>query len=143
MYKPYAVFHPLSWCAGVWLLLFSVSCGLPHFLYYSFLLIKVQPTDLTVAGCGVCMMLPGTILPPGMGVLFFWGYTSVVFRYGRNFSRPMVYCFFKVGNAPVSSYCQPEPFNALFMASTAFCQVTVVPSTFVAPPLSFSGRPLQ
>ena len=32
---------------------------------------KMQPTDLTVAGCGVCMMLPGTILPPGMGVLFF------------------------------------------------------------------------
>ena len=33
----------------------------------------MQPTDLTVAGCGVCMMLPGTILPPGMGVLFFLG----------------------------------------------------------------------
>lgn len=48
------------------------------FSYYSFLLIKVQPTDLTVAGCGVCMMLPGTILPPGMGVPFFWGYTSVI-----------------------------------------------------------------
>ena len=44
-------------------------------------------TDLTVAGCGVCMMLPGTILPPGMGVLFFLGYTSVIFRFGRNFSR--------------------------------------------------------
>lgn len=41
----------------------------------------MQPTDLTVAGCGVCMMLPGTILPPGMGVLFFWGYTSVIFCY--------------------------------------------------------------
>lgn len=48
------------------------------FSYCSFLLIKMQPTDLTVAGCGVCMMLPGTILPPGMGVLFFWGYTSVI-----------------------------------------------------------------
>ena len=47
---------------------------------------KMQPTDLTVAGCGVCMMLPGTILPPGMGVLFFL------------FSHPTVYCsFFKVG----------------------------------------------
>lgn len=33
----------------------------------------MQPTDLTVAGCGVCMMLPGTILPPGMGVPFFIG----------------------------------------------------------------------
>ena len=32
-----------------------------------------QPTDLVVAGCGVCMMLPGTILPPGMGVPFFIG----------------------------------------------------------------------
>lgn len=64
---------------------------------------KTQPTDLTVAGCGVCMMLPGTILPPGMGVLFFLGYTSVIFRYGLNFSRPTVYYFFKVGNAPVSS----------------------------------------
>ena len=65
--------------------------------------IKMQPTDLAVAGCGVCMMLPGTILPPGMGVLFFLGYTSVIFRYGRNFSRPTVYYFFKVGNSPVSS----------------------------------------
>ncbi len=43
------------------------------FSYCSFLLIKVQPTDLAVAGCGVCMMLPGTILPPGMGVPFFIG----------------------------------------------------------------------
>lgn len=33
----------------------------------------MQPTDLAVAGCGVCMMLPGTILPPGMGVPFFIG----------------------------------------------------------------------
>lgn len=64
---------------------------------------KMQPTDLTVAGCGVCMMLPGTILPPGMGVLFFWGYTSVIFRFKRNFSHPTVHCFFKVGNSPVSS----------------------------------------
>lgn len=48
------------------------------FSYCSFLLIKMQPTDLAVAGCGVCMMLPGTILPPEMGVLFFWGYTSVI-----------------------------------------------------------------
>lgn len=30
-------------------------------------------------------------------------YTSVIFRFGRNFSRPMVYYFFKVGNSPVSS----------------------------------------
>ena len=30
-------------------------------------------------------------------------YTSVIFRFGRNFSRPTVYCFFNVGNAPVSS----------------------------------------
>ena len=43
------------------------------FSYCSFLLIKMQPTDLVVAGCGVCMMLPGTILPPGMGVPFFIG----------------------------------------------------------------------
>ena len=62
-------------------------------------------------------------------------YTSVIFRYGRNFSRPMVYCFFKVGNAPVSSYCQPEPFKAVFMALTAFAQVMVTPSTFVASPV--------
>ena len=119
---------PLSWCAGVWLLLFSVSCGLPHFLYYSFLLIKMQPTDLTVAGCGVCMMLPGTILPPGMGVLFFLGYTSIIFRCGRNFSRPTVYCsFFKVGKLlpSLSSYCQPLPLRAAFMAATAVCQVTL------------------
>ena len=34
---------------------------------------KMQTTDLVVAGCGVCMMLPGTILPPGMGVPFFIG----------------------------------------------------------------------
>ena len=34
---------------------------------------------------------------------FFLGYTSVIFRFGRNFSRPTVYYFFKVGNAPVSS----------------------------------------
>lgn len=62
-------------------------------------------------------------------------YTSVISRFGRNFSRPMVYCFFKVGNAPVSSYCQPLPLRTAFMASTAVCQVTVVPSTFVASPL--------
>ena len=30
-------------------------------------------------------------------------YTSVIFRFGRNFSRPTVYYFFKVGNSPVSS----------------------------------------
>lgn len=35
--------------------------------------------------------------------LLYWGYTSVIFRYGRNFFRPTVYCFFKAGNAPVSS----------------------------------------
>lgn len=94
----------------------------------------MQPTDLAVAGCGVCMMLPGTILPPGMGVLFFLGYTSVIFRFKRNFFRPTVYCFFKVGNAPVSSYCHSEPFRAAFMASTAVCHVTV-PSTFVVSPV--------
>ena len=63
----------LSLCARILLLLFSVSCSLLHFrLQYAFL-IKMQPTDLVVAGCGVCMMLPGTILPPGMGVPFFIG----------------------------------------------------------------------
>lgn len=64
----------------------------------------MQPTDLTVAGCGVCMMLPGTILPPGMGVPFF---IVVILRLysvtGGTFSRPTVYCFFKVGSSPVSS----------------------------------------
>lgn len=97
----------------------------------------MQPTDLTVAGCGVCMMLPGTILPPGMGVLFFLGYTSVIFRYGRNFSRPTVYCFFNVGNAPVSSYCQPDSFRAVFICATASNQspsVTLVVSMVVLPP---------
>ncbi len=48
----------------------------------------MQPTDLAVAGCGVCMMLPGTILLPGMGVLFFLGYTSVIFRFKRDFFPP-------------------------------------------------------
>ena len=65
-------------------------------------------------------------------------YTSVIFRCGRNFSRPTVYCsFFKVGKLlpSLSSYCQPLPLRAAFMASTAVCQVTVVPSTFVASPL--------
>ena len=40
---------------------------------------KMQPTDLTVAGCGVCMMLPGTILPPGMGprLMFVAGGTGI------------------------------------------------------------------
>ena len=82
----------------------------------------------------------------GMGVLFFLGYTSVISRFGRNFSRPTVYCsFFKVGKLlpSLSSYCQPLPLRAAFMAATAVCQVTFVPSTFVAPPLSLSGRPLQ
>ena len=86
----------------------------------------MQPTDLTVAGCGVCMMLPGTILPPGMGVLFFWGYTSVIFCCGRNFSRPTVYCsFFKVGRLfpSLSSYCQPLPLRAAFMAATTVCHI--------------------
>jgi hypothetical protein len=60
-----------------------------------------------------------------MGVLFFLGYTSVISRFGRNFSRPTVYCFFNVGNAPVSSYCQLEPAfcKAAFMASTAVCHI--------------------
>ena len=30
--------------------------------------IKMQPTDLTVAGCGVCMIYRAQMLPPGMGV---------------------------------------------------------------------------
>ena len=50
------------------LLLFSVSCSLLHFrLQYAFL-IKMQPTDLVVAGCGVCMIYRAQMLPPGMGV---------------------------------------------------------------------------
>lgn len=63
-------------------------------------------------------------------------YTSVIFRFGRNFSRPTVYCsFFKVGRLfpSLSSYCQPLPLRAAFMAATAVCQVTLWPSTFVAP----------
>ena len=28
---------------------------------------KMQPTDLAVAGCGVCMMLPGTNAPARNG----------------------------------------------------------------------------
>ena len=109
----------------------------------SFLLIKMQPTDLTVAGCGVCMMLPGTILPPGMGVLFFWGYTSVIFCCGRNFSRPTVhYSFFKVGRLlpSLSSYCQPLPLRAAFMASTAVCQSPSV--TIVVPPVPTWSSPM-
>ena len=133
----FAVLNNTCKSAGTLVLLLHIRRhGLPHFLYYSFLLIKMQPTDLTVAGCGVCMMLPGTILPPGMGVLFFLGYTSVIFRCGRNFSRPTVYCsFFKVGKLlpSLSSYCQPLPLRAAFMAATAVCQVTLWPSTFVAP----------
>jgi hypothetical protein len=97
----------------------------------------MQPTDLTVAGCGVCMMLPGTILPPGMGVLFFLGYTSVIFRFKRNFSRPTVHCFFKVGSTPVSSYRHSLPLlsNAEFMAFIAVSHV-IEPSTFVVSPVS-------
>ena len=106
------------------------------------LLIKMQPTDLTVAGCGVCMMLPDTILPPGMGVLFFLGYTSVVFRFGRNFSRPTVYCFFKIGRLlpSLSSYCQPLPLRAAFMASTAVCQSPSV--TCSVPPVPTWSSPM-
>ena len=61
-------------------------------------------------------------------------YYSGSFRCGRNFFRPTVYCFLKVGNAPLSSYRHSEPAfcKALFMASTACFQVTLVPSTFVA-----------
>ena len=86
--------------------------------------------------CGVYMMLPGTILPPGMGVLFFLGYTSVIFCFGRNFSRPTVYCsFFKVGRLlpSLSSYCQPLPLRAAFICVTAFCQSPSV--TIVVPPV--------
>ena len=66
---------------------------------------------------------------------FFLGYTSVIFRYGRNFSRPTVYCFFNVGNAPVSSYCHSEPAlcRAAFICITAFCQSPSV--TIVVPPV--------
>ena len=97
----------------------------------------MQPTDLTVAGCGVCMMLPGTILPPGMGVLFFWGYTSVVFRFGRNFSRPTVYYLFKVGRLSPGSYCHSEPAscNAWFIDIMAVVQVTLLPSTGMVSPV--------
>lgn len=97
----------------------------------------MQPTDLAVAGCGVCMMLPGTILPPGMGVLFFWSYTSVIFRYGRNFSRPTVYYLFKVGRLSPGSYCHSEPAfcNAVFMESMVSSHLTFVPSTCVVPPV--------
>jgi len=34
---------------------------------------KMQPTDLVVAGCGVCMIYRAQMLPPGMGVPFFIG----------------------------------------------------------------------
>ena len=64
-------------------------------------------------------------------------YTSVIFRYGRNFSCPTVYCFFNVGNAPVSSYCQPDSFRAVFICATASNQspsVTLVVSMVVLPP---------
>lgn len=66
-------------------------------------------------------------------------YTSVISRFGRNFSRPMVYCFFKVGNAPVSSYSHSEPAlcRAAFICSTASNQspsVTLVVSMVVLPP---------
>ena len=63
-------------------------------------------------------------------------YTSVIFRYGRNFSRPTVHCFFKVGNTPVSSYRHSLPLlsNAEFMAFIAVSHV-IEPSTFVVSPL--------
>lgn len=53
-------------------------------------------------------------------------YTSVIFRCGRNFSRPTVYCsFFKVGRLfpSLSSYCQPLPLRAAFMAATTVCHI--------------------
>ena len=83
------------------------------------------------------------VTPPGYSLISLFNnrryncYTSVIFRYGRNFSRPTVYCFFNVGNAPVSSYCQPDSFRAVFICATASNQspsVTLVFSMVVLPP---------
>ena len=69
-------------------------------------------------------------------------YTSVISRFGRNFSRPTVYCFFNVGNAPVSSYCHSEPAlcKASFMASLAPDQLLSV--TIVVPPVPTWSSPM-
>lgn len=74
-------------------------------------------------------------------------YTSVIFRCGRNFSRPTVYCsFFKVGRLfpSLSSYCQPLPLRAAFMESMVSSHLTFVPSTLMVPlvPLSILPIPL-
>lgn len=67
--------------------------------------------------------------------------TTVILRLfsvsGGTFSRPTVYYLFKVGRLSPGSYCHSEPAfcRAAFICVTAFCQVTVVPSTFVASPV--------
>ena len=69
-------------------------------------------------------------------------YTSVIFRFGRNFSRPTVYCFFNVGNAPVSSKRNSAPAHckAVFICVTAVCQSPSV--TCVVPPLPTISLPM-
>ena len=64
-------------------------------------------------------------------------YTSVIFRFGRNFSRPTVYYLFKVGRLSPGSYCHSEPAfcNAVFMESMVSSHLTFVPSTCVVPPV--------
>ena len=66
---------------------------------------------------------------------FFIGDTSVIFRYGRNFSRPTVYYLFNnVGNVPVvSSYFQLDSLRASFIPSIAFIQLSSV--TCSVPPV--------
>ena len=64
-------------------------------------------------------------------------YTSVIFRYGRNFSRPTVYYLFKVGRLSPGSYCHSEPAscNAWFIDIMAIVQITLLPSTSMVPPV--------
>ena len=64
----------------------------------------MQPTDLTVAGCGVCMMLPGTILPPGMGVLFFLGLYFGYFPFRAEFFPPDGLLFLLQGRQAVAVF---------------------------------------
>ena len=75
--------------------------------------ILLHPVDLSLAACRgdgdkrsvQRHALRGDVDSPCVPSrpLFFLGYTSVIFRYGRNFSRPTVYFSSNVGSAPLSS----------------------------------------
>ena len=73
----------------------------------------MQPTDLVVAGCGVCMIYRAQMLPPGMGV--------------------PSYCFFSNTGRPSGPGTYSQPVSDSFSFMTFIASVQLPSTTFVVP----------